>query len=231
MGNKTAVPSRDQYFVLSTHDPASCSGSIKDYQFCYYSSTDVVNSTQEGGFSFSIFRQNSSGDYHRVYEAIPVSADIIFSNTTQLYCSTMALPDMLSVKEGDVFGACISSVSTTIVGNCTELNPESFLHVVDNSECGDSFPTILKNETLTRTEGLVLHLYTNIINSSSAPSSPSPEELAAIIVPLVSVAVLAILVVIIFWCCKKVLVSDSSTEPLFQSTSQGTGKLNCVPWL
>ena len=238
MSNKQAVPSRDQYFVLNTHEPAKCNGNISAFQFCYYSPIDIANSTQKGGFSFSIFRQNNSnGAYHRVHKPILVSADIIISNTTQFICSRETLNDTLPVKKDDVFGACISSVGTTkldVVGNYTDFNSEAYLHVAGGDrDCGDSFPAVLENGTLSRTKGLVLHLVANITsNSSGNPQGQSPGEIAAITVPLVLAAVLAIVIVIIFWCCKKAIIrKSSSTEPLFQSTRPGIGKLNHVPWL
>ena len=157
---------------LNIGDPASCSGNINSFKYCYYSPEDSAPSYL---FNFAVYRESSSnsGSYNNISLVFVVertSSDV----TTELgsgdfVCVDFTVNNPVPVNTGDVLGACIfdpsgSTRQLDIVGNAG-----STLLRDDNNDCssGSLFPTVALTNPKT-IGNRFLHLYANIGNNISS---------------------------------------------------------------
>ena len=156
-------------FYLNVADPASCSGIIKYFSYCYYRPAAAPSYV----FTFAIYRQSSSvnGVYDivsSVFIAERTSSDV----TTDLdgedfACMNLTLNDTVPVNAGDVLGACISDPSggvrqLDIVGRLIdgESHSSMLLRAGVTGCTPDSVPSsVIPSKT---SGSRLLHLYANI---------------------------------------------------------------------
>ncbi len=159
---------REHSFYLNTQDPAQCDGTITEFNFCYYRSTQLAASYD---FTFAVFRRSSS-EYINVSEAFTTGRTVANSNfgTGTLACRTFSVND-IPVQAGDVIGVCIYDPPDN-VGLTTRLSidmvsqnagSEHFIMSTGNSGCGDmSIPNPVAVSSLNRADERVLHIHADI---------------------------------------------------------------------
>ena len=146
-------------FYLNTQDPAPCSGTIDEFQYCYYD-TQIARSY---GFTFAVFRETSMGEYTKVSEAYTAVRG--FNLHDSFACLSFPVMNQIQIQAGDMIGACVYNspgilrLETYVVGE--GVDPERFLMVASNSGCGDStVPSPVSS--LSKVESLVLHISATI---------------------------------------------------------------------
>ena len=157
-------------FYLNVADPASCSGIIKYFSYCYYRPAAAPSYV----FTFAIYRQ--SGSVNGVYDIVSsvfiaerTSSDV----TTDLdgedfACMNLTVNDTVPVNAGDVLGACISDPSggvrqLDIVGRLRDGESGSSMLLRTDGVTGytpDSVPSSVIPSKLSGSR--LLHLYANI---------------------------------------------------------------------
>ena len=168
MGERTSRNRED--FHLNIADPASCSGIIKYFSYCYYRPPVAAPSYV---FTFAIYRE--SGSVSGVYDTVSsvfiaerTSSDV----TTDLdgedfACVNLTVNDTVPVNAGDVLGACVTDPSGVvrhldIVGTHRDgERGSSMLLRTDGVGCTpDSVPSSVIPTKMS--ESRLLHLYANI---------------------------------------------------------------------
>ncbi len=167
---------KEQSFSLNTQDPAQCDGTITEFNFCYYHSTQFAASYD---FTFAVFRRRSA-EYISVSEAFTTGRTVANSNfsTGTFACRTFSVND-IPVQAGDVIGVCIydppdNAESVRVSGNdytnrlpidmvSQNARSEQFLMSTGNSGCGDmSVPNPVAVNSLYRANQRVLHIHADI---------------------------------------------------------------------
>ncbi len=102
-------------FYLNSNEPINCTGTIESVTYCYYRPSRTFRINRYSA-TFALYRLNSEGTNYT-----PVSSIFTVSRTQQqinndfrrqnFACSTLTLPQPLSVEAGDVFGACVVNPS------------------------------------------------------------------------------------------------------------------------
>ncbi len=168
---------RAHSFYLNTQDPAQCDGTITEFNFCYYRSTQVAASYD---FTFAVFRRRSA-EYISVSEAFTTGRTVANSNFGTggtFACRTFSVND-IPVQAGDVIGVCIydppdNAESVRVFGDdytnrlpidmvSQNAGSEHFLMSTGNSGCGDmSVPNPVAVSSLIRANQRVLHIHADI---------------------------------------------------------------------
>ena len=167
----TAV--RNNRFYLNTAHPASCSGTIDRWRYCYYRPASV-----EGGeryrVTWAIYQRMVSGndiDYIMVdssLHAVEVRSDRDPLNTndgTDFWCFEESV-NTIRIEIGNIVGACIYQPSRKnreqldIVGRA---NGYTLMQMDGVGDCDrDSMPSSISSSQLTNGHSRILHLSDNI---------------------------------------------------------------------
>ncbi len=213
----TSSPVNSQLFVLNVKEPALCSGAVTSFQFCF---TSFANESNQSFFVVALYRENGDSSYSTVSRSFTIPQVV-----AEQKCKEVALFPPISVKEGDVLGACLKNTeNTTLLGNDTNLNTTAFLLTSDTDICNGSIPQSIQKSSLTNTNGLVLQFSATVSSNSSALQV---GEIVGIVLSLVGLVIfIAIIVKIVIYCrCKSQRRSPyASTEPLLPQNS-AFGKL------
>ena len=161
---------RRNALFLNIGNPASCSGNINSFKYCYYSPEDSAPSYS---FNFAVYRESgsNSGSYNNISPVFVVQRTLS-DVTTELggggfVCVDFTVNDHVPVNTGDVLGACIfdpsgSTRQLDIVGNADA--GTSMLLRDENNDCssGSLLSTVTPPDTV---RNRLLHLYANIGNN------------------------------------------------------------------
>ena len=160
----------EEYFYLGFARPASCSGIINYFSYCYYRPEVAA---QAYVFTFAIYRESSSvnGVYDNVSSVFiaertssDVTTDLVSGNFA---CVNLTVNDPVPVNVGDVLGACISDPpgnvrQLDIVGKRQDGVGNLRMWRAGASDCtADSVPSsVIPQPEMTQRN--LLHLYANI---------------------------------------------------------------------
>lgn len=161
------IPRRADDFYLNIAEPASCSGIINYFTYCYY--RPQTEDSPSYLFTFAIYRESSPGSgVYSTVSSVFVAERTLSDITTELgggnfACVNLTVNDPVSVEVGDVLGACISDPpgdiqELEVVG--IVLNSRVLLYGVDGCT-PNAVPSMVSNP-VTETTFRVLHLYSNI---------------------------------------------------------------------
>ena len=173
--------SRGQGFYLNTQDPAQCTGTITQFQYCYYRSGSFAASYD---FTFAVYRSMGSS-YVPVSQAFTTGRTIANANLgfgDNFACTSYSV-DEITVQAGDVIGVCIydppdnadpvdvligpdltNRVQLDVVGG--NAPSDRFLMSTGNTGCGDfSVPSSVSS--LGTQTSRVLHIYADISKNIS----------------------------------------------------------------
>ncbi len=203
-----------QLFVLNTLKPATSSGTISSYRYCFSSLSNEPNSNLSTCV-FALYR-NKGDSYSRVSDPITIFCSNI---TTKQSCLMADFPSPISVTKGDIFGACINvssenAAQVSLVGNDTGPNTEAYLLTASIDFCNGSVPFSIHKENVATTKGLVLHLSALVSMNTTLYSELEVNEIVGISVPLVALLFIALLLIIIYWSCRAKLYGNPATQPL-----------------
>ena len=162
-------------FYLNVADPASCSGIINYFSYCYYR-PEVATQLRSYVFTFAIYRENSSVDgtydvVSSVFIAQRTSSDVTTDlGSGNFACVDFTVNDPVPVNAGDVLGACVSDPlvgvlvrQLDIVGRLIdgERGSSMLLRTDEATGCTpDSVPSSVIPSKMS--ESRLLHLYANI---------------------------------------------------------------------
>ena len=224
IGTNSTTPttaSIQQLFVLNMLEPATCDGTISNYQYCYYPLMNEISSNKEISLSFEFAVYRSINDsYRKMSDSIFVAQTEV---TVKQICVTGYFSDPISVDKGDVLGACVNisadnaSTQVSPIGNNS--NSNMYLLTAGIDLCSGSIPPSIPRQSLTETRGLVLHLSATVLSRTN--SGLIAEEIVAIVVPLAAIAIIAVVIIVIYWSCKRrhSISPFASTEPLLPQNS------------
>ena len=154
---------RARRFYLNTEDPAPCSGTVDEFQYCYYRHSYRADSYH---FTFAVFRETSPGSYSTVSEAFNAVRD---PNPGVLFaCLSFPVVNQIQIQAGDMIGACVYDLPDT----ASEVRLETYVvgqiadrflmrTGTDEARCSDStVPSPVSS--LSTVNERVLHIYANI---------------------------------------------------------------------
>lgn len=163
--------STSESFYINLNRPASCSGTVSSFSYCYYRPDNVTND-HDYTFKFAVYRKQTFLDrYSRVSPVNVVSRK--GSNLNAFNCSQYTPVVPITVKAGDVLGICIINSSgngnegLTIVSKEISHPTTLFLTASSPDLCANNeIPDGFQLSSLTESSDTVLHLYADIGNKS-----------------------------------------------------------------
>ena len=148
-------------FYLNTQHPAPCSGTVDEFQYCYYRHSMRVDSYR---FTFAVFRETSPGSYSTVSEAFDAVRD---PNPDLFACLSFPVMNQIQIQAGDMIGACVYDppdtgsdriLETFVVGQIAD---RFLMRTNTEARCSDStVPSPVSS--LSTVNERVLHIYANI---------------------------------------------------------------------
>ncbi len=177
------VASRAHSFYLNTKDPAPCTGTLTQFQYCYYQPTTTAASYD---FTFAIYRRDTdseSASFTAVSQAFTTGRGLYNTGLTSFddtfACASYSV-DEITVQAGDMIGVCIydppdnaepvrwfldgldyiNRVQLDLIGEDAQ-GSDRFLMSTGNNGCGDS---LVPNPatSLSRQDSRVMHIYADI---------------------------------------------------------------------
>ena len=163
-------------FYLNVADPASCSGLINSFKYCYYVPQDVAPSYS---FNFAVYRESSSnsGSYNNISSVFVVertSSDVMteLDGGGDFACVNFTVNDPVPVNTGDVLGACMfdRSVVNTQQLDIVGIDEDRSSRLLGDLNSGCSLDSLSPTVTSPNRvfDNRLLHLYANIGNNISS---------------------------------------------------------------
>ena len=173
--NETAFNAvRDHRFYLNTAHPAPCSGTVREWRYCYYRPSNTDG--QRYHVTWAVYRRMCSGNSTH-YVAVPSSIHTEGRTRNQIlndgnfWCRDEDVTNF-RIEAGDIVGACIYDPidndrdrrQLDIVG---QTSGYSLMQMNDVSECGvNSIPSNISSSLLSTVNSRILHLNATITGLS-----------------------------------------------------------------
>ena len=145
--------------------PATCTGNLTAWHYCYYAADITESDTYT--VEFRIWRMGNGNSFDRIHNYLLSMEIDPLSNNETLICetATLNLSTPLDVQENDILGAYIPL--TRILGgrrlNIVARDTADFGLFVDTRSAGTAFTsTTLRTNNLEMRTTLGLHLYADI---------------------------------------------------------------------
>lgn len=164
-------------FYLNIGRPATCSGIITSFSFCYHSNRPS-EVTSEYLTTFAVYRLNGTvyNPVSRVLEVRRTREQLLNGLGNENFaCSNFTLDQSVPVVAGDVLGACIftpsSGTATSplyLVGRHGGVRDRMLRIRPAPLECSETSVPSSVSTNLNSNNNLALHLYATIINDTSS---------------------------------------------------------------
>ena len=168
INNETSVTcARNRRFYLNTAAPATCSGTVTSWRYCYYPQ-NTIRTNQDFYATLAVYRPMTSANGSVFYANVSNLLTITLPDTQLrdgFKCSTFN-STTVDIEAGDVVGACIFNPESgpakrplDLVGtaqNCSIL-------YMGKDECSlSTIPSRISRAQLSNDNSKILHLYANI---------------------------------------------------------------------
>ena len=105
-----SVESDSTGFFMNDASPATCSGTLTQWRYCYY-----TGQTQNGATArLDLYRNVGTNSYDLVSGSVTLVTVSSVPSSPSFVCGAVAPPQNVAVMPGDIIGACLPSASNTI---------------------------------------------------------------------------------------------------------------------
>lgn len=204
---------------LDTEHPSTCTGKIREWQMCYYTSS--IQTSDSYGLSIGIWRWSSDTNEYSSVEGSDrnVSVQIEQGNNALISCITEQV-EPVSIQSGDIAG---------IVWTQNDM-PRLLPIVADGNQDSQLFDLSLNETRL----GLALHLYASFEGSGTTTVKFPGGSIAAIVVVMVvvfaGVVVAVVLLGVLYWRRRGYNVIIKSKSGGSTNNSSVKKQSNTVQW-
>ena len=97
-------------FFMNDASPATCSGTLTQWRYCYY-----TGQTQNGATArLGLYRNVGTNSYDLVSGSVTLVTVSSVPSSPSFVCGAVAPPQNVAVMPGDIIGACLPSASNAI---------------------------------------------------------------------------------------------------------------------
>ena len=167
----------DSHLYLNTNRPALHNGTVTNWSYCYYEPSDK-NCDNRYIASFAVYRRDGTdSQYVKASETLTISVSDnelgSFEVVDSIVCNVFSPNITITVRIGDVLGACIQNLSSTedcnIIGEDAEGHSllRTTNYVCSDGQDGITLPMTVALVALDNVSSSILHLFGNITDSES----------------------------------------------------------------
>ena len=97
-------------FFMNDASPATCSGTLTQWRYCYYTGQTQPGATARLG----LYRNVGTDSYELVSGSVTLVTVSSVPSSPSFVCGAVAPPQNVAVMPGDIIGACLPSASNAI---------------------------------------------------------------------------------------------------------------------